>query len=90
MLSISLVNNNVLLIEGRLGRQYELLFSLDGAPKAFRIKIIVDHLPHRYLVHKLAGARIPKEWRENSKLEEHSISEFQQKLQAFIHIAGDS
>lgn len=90
MLSISLVDNRVLLIEGRLNREYELLFNLAGKAVAFRIKLSVDHLDHKYLVHKLAGARIPKEWRENSKLEEHFEPEFSSKLIAFIHIAGDS
>lgn len=90
MLSISLVDHRTLLIEGRLGKEYELLFSLDGKPTAFRIKITLAHLEYQYLVHKLAGARIPKTWRENSKLEEHSEQEWPQKLQAFIHIAGDS
>jgi hypothetical protein len=88
MLTISLNANRSLAMSGAGGKLYELYFNEAGNPVAFRIKILQPHLGNEWLLHKVAGARLPKGWRENSQIEEHNNGAFQSKLISLMHIAA--
>lgn len=90
MLTCSLGEGRTLQISGRLGKYYELYFDSRGNPVAFRIKVLVDHLGYEWILHRRSGARMPKGWRQNCKLEEHDTVAFQSKLQSFFNVAAIS